>query len=49
MTKLNEYVKVAFAAETLGISQNMASVWSETSEIACKPKPDQCLSSLSEI
>jgi excisionase family DNA binding protein len=39
MTKLNEYVKVAEAAQILGISQNTLRVWAEAGKIPMHKNP----------
>jgi len=39
MTKLNEYVKVAEAAEILGVSQGTVRAWSEAGKIPVRRNP----------
>ncbi len=39
MTKLNEYVRVAEAAEILGVSQNTVRTWSEEGKIPVHRNP----------
>ncbi len=39
MTKLNEYVKIAEAARTIGISQNTLRAWAESGKIRMHRNP----------
>jgi excisionase family DNA binding protein len=39
MTKLNDYVKVAEAAQLLGVSQNTLRAWAETGKIPVYRNP----------
>lgn len=39
MTKLNDYVKTAEAAEILGVSQNTLRAWSEAGKIPVRRNP----------
>lgn len=39
MTKLNEYVKVAEAAEILGVSQGTVRTWAEAGKIPMRRNP----------
>ena len=39
MTKLNEYVKIAEAAQILGVSQNTLRIWAETGKVPVRRNP----------
>jgi excisionase family DNA binding protein len=39
MTKLNQYVKIAEAAEVLGVSQNTLRAWAEAGKIPMRRNP----------
>ncbi len=39
MTRLNEYVKIAEAAQIIGVSQNTLRLWAETGKVPVRRNP----------